>query len=168
MLFFELLQISLDNGGAFSRTPTAKEWADLYDESERQAVTGILLQGIERLSVEQRPSQDILLQWIGIGQMIEQQNHLLDERCVELLGRIQEAVLHGTILKGQGIALLYEEKLRALRQSGDIDVYVNCGIRKALAFAKSQGLNNVEWDYKHLHLNLWEDTEVELHYLFVI
>lgn len=164
MLFFELLQISLDNGGAFSRTPTAKEWADLYDESERQAVTGILLQGIERLSVEQRPSQDILLQWIGIGQMIEQQNHLLDERCVELLGRIQEAVLHGTILKGQGIALLYEEKLRALRQSGDIDVYVNCGIRKALAFAKSQGLNNVEWDYKHLHLNLWEDTEVELHY----
>ena len=44
---------------------------------------------------------------------------------MELLGRIQEAGLHGTILKGQGIALLYDEKLRALRQSGDIDVYAN-------------------------------------------
>ena len=164
MLFFELFQISLGNGGAFSRTPTVKEWEEMYDEAERQAVTGILLHGIEKLPAEQRPSQESLLQWIGIGQMIEQQNHLLDERCVELLGRIQDAGLHGSILKGQGIALLYDEKLRALRQSGDIDVYANCGIRKALAFAKSQGLNNVEWDYKHLHLNLWDDTEVEMHY----
>ena len=164
MLFFELFQISLGNGGAFSRTPTVKEWEEMYDEAERQAVTGILLHGIEKLPAEQRPSQEFLLQWIGIGQMIEQQNHLLDERCVELLGRIQDAGLHGSILKGQGIALLYDEKLRALRQSGDIDVYANCGIRKALAFAKSQGLNNVEWDYKHLHLNLWDDTEVEMHY----
>lgn len=164
MLFFELLQISLDNGGAFSHTPTVKEWEEMYDEAERQAVTGILLQGIEKLPAEQRPSQEFLLQWIGIGQMIEQQNHLLDERCVDLLGRIQDAGLHGSILKGQGIALLYGEKLRALRQSGDIDVYANCGIRKALAFAKSLGLKDVEWDYKHLHLNLWDDTEVEMHY----
>lgn len=164
MLFFELLQISLGNGGAFSRTPTVKEWEDIYEEAERQAVTGILLHGIEKLPAEQRPSQEFLLQWIGIGQMIEQQNHLLDERCVDLLGRIQDAGLHGSILKGQGIALLYGEKLRALRQSGDIDVYANCGIRKALAFAKSLGLKDVEWDYKHLHLNLWDDTEVEMHY----
>ena len=78
MLFFELLQISLGNGGAFSRTPTVKEWEDIYDEAERQAVTGLLLHGIEKLPAEQRPSQEFLLQWIGIGQMIEQQNHLLD------------------------------------------------------------------------------------------
>ena len=164
MLFFELLQISLDNGGAFSHTPTVKEWEEMYDEAERQAVTGILLHAIEKLPAEQRPSQVFLLQWIGIGQMIEQQNHLLDERCVELLGRIQDAGLYGSILKGQGIALLYDKELRTLRQSGDIDVYVDCGLKKVLAFAKSQGLKDVEWDYKHLHLNLWDDTEVEMHY----
>ena len=163
-LFFELLQVALGNRGRLSKAPSAEEWTEIYAESERQAVTGILLQGIERLSAEQRPSQEILLQWIGVGQMIEQQNRLLDERCVELLGRIQDAELHGSILKGQGMALLYDKDLRPLRQSGDIDVYANCGIRKALAFAKSQGLNDVEWDYKHLHLNLWEDTEVEMHY----
>lgn len=164
MMFFELLQVALGNRECLSRIPSNKEWADLYDESERQAVTGILLQGIEQLPAEQRPSQEVLLQWIGVGQMIEQQNHLLDERCVELLGRIKKAGLHGTVLKGQGIARLYDEELRSLRQSGDIDVYANCGIRKALAFAKSQGPKDVEWDYKHLHLNLWEDTEVEMHY----
>ena len=164
MLFFELLQISLDNGGAFSHTPTVKEWEEMYDEAERQAVTGILLQGIEKLPAEQRPSQEFLLQWIGIGQMIEQQNHLLDERCVELLSRLNGGGLHGTIMKGQGVAFLYDKELRYLRQSGDIDVYASCGIRKAIAFAQSQGLNDVEWDYKHLHLNLWDDTEVEMHY----
>ena len=164
MLFLELLQVALGNREMLSCTPTSEEWLDMYDESERQAVTGILLQGIERLPLEQRPSQEILLQWIGIGQMIEQQNHLLDERCVELLGRIQDAGLQGSILKGQGMALLYDKDLRTLRQSGDIDVYANCGIRKAIAFAQAQGLKDVDWDYKHLHLNLWDDTEVEMHY----
>ncbi len=164
MLLFELLQVALGNRERLSYAPSDKEWSDLYDESERQAVTGILLQGIELLPVEQRPSQDILLQWIGVGQMIEQQNRLLDERCVDLLGRIQNAGLHGTILKGQGVARIYDKGLISLRQSGDIDVYVSCGIRMALAFAKSQGLKDVEWDYKHLHLNLWDDTEVEMHY----
>lgn len=164
MSFFELLQVALGNRERLTSTPTSEEWETLYDESERQAVTGILLHGIERLPAEQRPSQDILLQWIGVGQMIEQQNRLLDERCVDLLGRIQDAGLHGTILKGQGVARIYDKKLIPLRQSGDIDVYVSCGIRKALAFAKSQGLKDIEWDYKHLHLNLWDDTEVEMHY----
>jgi len=181
MLFFELLQIALGNRERLSVVPTATEWTEIYAESERQAVTGILLYGIERLksllqarkleeATRGRANDDLnlnqrfLLQWIGVGQMIEQQNRLLDERCVELLGRIQDAELHGSILKGQGMALLYDKDLRPLRQSGDIDVYANCGIRKALAFAKSLGLKDVEWDYKHLHLNLWEDTEVEMHY----
>jgi len=163
-LLFELLQVALGNRVSLNHVPSDDEWSVLYDESERQAVTGILLHGIERLSVEQRPSQEILLQWIGIGQMIEQQNRLLDERCIDLLSRLKNAGLHGTILKGQGITLLYDKELRPLRQSGDIDVYANCGIRKALAFAKSQGLKEVDWDYKHLHLNLWDDTEVEMHY----
>lgn len=164
MLFFELLQVSLGNRGRLTSTPTSEEWENLYDESERQAVTGILLHGIERLPAEQRPSQDILLQWIGVGQMIEQRNHLMDKRCIELLTKLKDASLTPTILKGQGIAQQYGKELRPLRQSGDIDVYVDCGLKKALAFAKSQGQEKVEWDYKHLHLKIWDDTEVEMHY----
>ena len=163
-MFFELLQVALGNRECLSRIPSDKEWVDLYDESERQAVTGILLQGIEQLPAEQRPLQDILLQWIGVGQIIEQQNHHMDGLCKEMLERLNDAGLHGTILKGQGVALSYDKELRYLRQSGDIDVYANCGIRKAVAFAQSQGLKDVEWDYKHLHLNIWDDTEVEMHY----
>lgn len=164
MSFFELLQVALGNRERLSCILTSEEWLVLYNEAERQAITGILLRGLERLPAEQRPSQAFLLQWIGVGQMIQQQNRLLDGRCTELIDKIQECGVRGTILKGQGIARLYDKELQPLRQSGDIDVYVNCGLKKALAFAKSQGQDNIDWDYKHLHLNLWNDIEVEMHY----
>ncbi len=98
MLFFELLQIALGNRGRLSTVLSAKEWTALYKESERQAVTGILLHGIDRLPAEQRPSQAILLQWIGVGQMIERRNHLMDKRCGELLKILDEHGLSGIIL----------------------------------------------------------------------
>lgn len=163
-LFFELLQIALGNRERLSVVPSAEEWTEIYAESERQAVTGLLIHGIDRLPTEQRPSKVLLLQWIGIGEIIKQQNSLLNGRCKELTSNLSAAGLHPTILKGQGIAQCYPETLQKLRQSGDIDVYVDCGLRKALEFAESLGQKNVEWDYKHLHLKLWDDTEVEMHY----
>lgn len=164
MLFFKLLQIALGNQKSFSIVPSSKEWAEIYADSERQAVTGILLQGIDKLPFEQRPPQSLLLQWIGVGQMIEQRNRMMDMHCHELLKKLSAHGLRGSILKGQGIALLYNDELRKLRQSGDIDVYVDCGLKKSLAFAKTVGQYDVDRDYKHLHLNVWGDTEVEMHY----
>lgn len=164
MLFFELLQIALGNRERLSTAPSAKDWAEIYAESERQAITGILLHGIDQLFSEQRPPQTLLLQWIGVGQMIEQRNRLMDSRCYELFEKLSSQGWRGSILKGQGIALLYNDELRKLRQSGDIDVYVDCGLEKSLVFAKSVGQQNIDWDYKHLHLNIWNDTEVEMHY----
>ena len=164
MLFFELLQIALENREELSRVPSDKEWEELYDESNRQAVTGILLHGIDRLPAEQRPYQNLLLQWIGDGQLIEQQNLMLDKRCVKLIKKLEDFGLTGSILKGQAIAQLYDKELVALRQSGDIDVYVDCGLKRTMEFAKSTGQKEIEWDYKHLHLNVWDDTDVEMHY----
>lgn len=167
-LFYELLQIALGNRERLSRVPTAVEWSELYDESERQAVTGVLLHGVERLKASTDDTSnlplELLLQWIGISEQIRQGNLALTKRCKELQGKLVEIGHESSILKGQGVARLYDKRLQSLRQSGDIDIYANSGIRKALAFAKSQGLKDVEWDYKHLHLNLWDDTEVEMHY----
>ena len=188
--FFELLQVALGNRERLSRIPAAEEWEGIYEESVRQAVTGILLHGIDRLPAKQRPLQVLLLQWIGEGQMIEQQNLMMDKHCCQLLKMLEEQGLKGSILKGQGIARLYDVRgkkddvkegcplsskseenhsgaytnLAALRQSGDIDVYVDCGLKRAMEFAKSTEQKEAEWDYKHLHLNVWDDTEVEMHY----
>lgn len=164
MLFFELIQIALGNRDRFSAVPTTKEWTDVFVESERQAVTGLLLRGIERLPAEQRPSQVLLLQWIGVGQMIEQRNRVMDERCKELISKLSATSLHPTILKGQGVAQYYPDALQRLRQPGDIDVYVSDGREKAISYAKSLGQKDIDWDYKHLHLKVWDDAEVEMHY----
>ena len=163
-LFFELLQMALGSRKGLSRVPSAREWEDVYEEAEKQAIDGLLLTGLERLPAEQLPSMDLKLQWIGETQIIEFQNKDMDQKCVELLGMLKKAGLSGTILKGQGIARLYDENLKGRRQPGDIDVYVDCGLEKALAFAQSLGQKDISWDYKHLHLELWEETEVEMHY----
>ena len=89
---------------------------------------------------------------------------MLNDRCKELLSNLTSAGLHPTILKGQGIAQCYPEALQKLRQPGDIDVFVSDGRGKAIGYARSIGQKDIDWDYKHLHLKLWDDTEVELHY----
>ena len=164
MLFFELIQVALGNRDRLGTVPSAVEWTEVYAESERQAVTGLLIHGIDRLPAEQRPSKVLLLQWIGIGQMIEQRNRLLNDRSKELLSNLKSAGLHPTILKGQGIAQCYPEELQTLRQPGDIDVYVSDSREKAIEYARSICQKDIDWDYKHLHLNVWDNTEVELHY----
>lgn len=173
-LFFELLQIALGNRGELSRVPTAKEWSDLYDESERQAVTGIMVAGLERLknnldvnlNLDYTTNLDqlLLLQWIGISEQIRQGNLSLTKRCKELQQKVRNLGCNSSILKGQGVALYYDEPLRDLRQSGDVDIFVDCGLEEALVKVKGYGLEVKGWDYKHLHLNIWDDTEVEMHY----
>lgn len=44
-----------------------------------------------------------------------------------------------------------------------IDIYVDCGREKAIEYARSIQ-DEVDWDYKHLHLKMFKDTEVEMHY----
>lgn len=164
MFLFELLQIALGSRERLNFIPTSKDWTQVYYESQRQAVTGIMLHGLNRLPSEQRPPQAIILQWIAAGQMIMQRNKIMDNRCHELLAKLKDAGIRGTILKGQAIAQLYDKELKSLRQSGDIDVYIEGGLEKAMAFAKAQGQKNIDWDYKHLHLTLWKDIEIEMHY----
>lgn len=164
MLFFELLQIALGNRDSLSVAPSVKEWGDIYKESERQAVTGILLHGIDKLSAEQRPPQALLFQWIGISEQIRLRNALLDERSKEIIANLAAYELHPTILKGQGIASYYGDCLRQYRQAGDIDVYVSEGREKAIECAKLIGQKKISWDYVHLHLQVFNDIEVELHY----
>ena len=163
-LFFELIQMAMGNRGELSRVPTAVEWLAIYDESEKQAITGVMVAGLERLPKEQRPGQELLLQWIGISEQIRQGNLSLTKRCKQLQGKVSDLGHHSSILKGQGVALYYDELLRDLRQSGDIDIFVGCGLKGAMEIARQLGVENPKWDYKHLHLDVFEDAEVEMHY----
>ena len=65
------------------------DWEIIYQLAEEQSVIGVALAGLEHSSV--KPPQDILLQWIGEVQMIEQQNLGMNKCC---------SVLRKTTLEG--------------------------------------------------------------------
>lgn len=82
--FFELLQVALGTRSELSGFPTANEWSSVFNEAQKQAVVGLLLDGLERLPAKQRPAQEILLEWIGLAQMVETTYALQCEQAKEL------------------------------------------------------------------------------------
>ena len=163
-LFRELLRLALGQSDCLSCSPTPEMWEELYAFAEKQALIGILYHGIEQLrDASQRPSRELRMKWFLASEKIKERNALLDRRCVELQARLTAAGFRSSLLKGQGLARYYGN-LQALRNPGDIDVYVDSDREKAIAYAKSLGQQQVYWDYKHLHLHLWEKTSIELHY----
>ena len=144
----------------------------LYTIAKKQSLVGICFAGVQRLQEQQQcPPEKLYLQWMGMAAKIQQKNEVLNRQCAELQAKLFDCGMRSTILKGQGIASLYAIKdeglnindLSGLRQSGDIDVYVDCGREMALEYARSMQYQ-VDWDYKHLHLKMFKDTEVEVHY----
>lgn len=169
-LFFELIRVAIGNAVCLSHTPRAAEWNELYAIAKKQSLVGICFAGVQCLQMQQQtPPEQLYLQWMGMAAKIQQRNEVLNRQCAELAESLKLKGYRSSILKGQGIATLYSLKsqpssLNLLRQSGDIDIYVDCGREKAIEYARSMQ-DEVDWDYKHLHLKMFKDTEVEVHYV---
>lgn len=164
-LFYELIQVALGQRDNLSRPLSELEWSKLLDFSQKQAVVGVTFSALEKLgSHGQKPPREILYKWFGLSEQIRHNNLMLTNHCQQLQQLLKEKGLRSSILKGQGIALYYDEPLREFRQSGDIDIYVCCGRNGALDLARQLGVECPEWDYKHLHLDIIKGVEIEMHY----
>ena len=164
-LFFELIQLALGNRISLSKKLSEEEWFVLFDIAQIQAVTGIIIHALDKLNQQgQKPPLTLLLEWFGISEQIKNYNLLLNTKCVEIQQLLSDRNIRSSILKGQGVATYYDKELQPLRQSGDIDVYVDCGRKKSIALAEELHKEKVHWDYKHLQLHIWENVEIEVHY----
>lgn len=175
-LFFELLRVSVGRRDALSRVPSAKEWRALYGLSVKQAVAGVCFCGVQRLPKEQvvhLPKQ-LMMQWFALAEQIKQRNKHVNARACELQRVLEADGLRACVLKGQGIAHYYKLKdesleLRAnslgmLRQSGDIDVWVDGERDDTIRYMKAH--------YKcgravihHIDVEMFDDVPVEVHFL---
>ena len=72
--------------------------------------------------------------------------------------------MRSCILKGQGVAALYSERLQPLRQSGDIDVWVDASREQVIDFVMGIAPTR-EFDQKHIHFHVFDDMEVEVHWI---
>lgn len=162
-LFIELLQVSFGNREQLSRTPSDAEWICLFQVAQKQAIAGVLIAGIDKLPIEQHPPQNLLLQWIGLTVKVEQGNHLLNQRCIELQKLFSDAGFRTCILKGQGNALMYPNPLK--RQSGDVDIWVEGRIKDIVSFlSKHCDKTLLTNAYHHTEFPVWDDVEVEVHW----
>lgn len=173
-LFFELIQISLGNKKKFERLPSEEEWQTLFTLAEKQALTSLLLLGLDRaLSQPGATKPSVVLEWIGAQQITESQNRLQNERAKQLTNLFAKNGFRSCVLKGQGTALYYDKP--EYRQCGDIDIWVTDGegvkvndsrCRDAiLGFVRSKGLHIGHVDIKHSDIDFFKDVPVEVHFL---
>ena len=164
-VFIELLQVAVGMRACLSRTPSDEEWEKVYEMAVKHAMLGVCFYAIQRLNVqEQVPSHQLLFEWYHVAEAVKHTNEVLNKRCRKLQKKLSEAGIRSSILKGQGIAMYYGNELSQYRQSGDIDVFVDCVLEGALKFAHDIGKETSNWGYKHMHLDIFNDTEVEIHY----
>lgn len=119
---------------------SVEEWRGVYEEARRQTVTGLVYQGISSLPDEWMPPQKELFRWAVDIDRIEQRNKMMNRTLLHLTSLLEKQGFCPIVLKGQGIAALYEEPL--WRECGDIDLFFPCpdDRQKAEAWLVEQGL----------------------------
>lgn len=162
-LLLELLQVALNTRDRLSHTPTYDEWMEVMDAAQVQAISGILMDGLERLPGEQRPPQVIILQWIGLNQTIESQNMLHQSVIVKTKKCFEREGLSVAFMKGLICGSRYSNPIR--RQCGDIDfVVAEEDYAKTLDVLETIG--NVDRTLVHEHhgMAFVDGVQLEPHY----
>lgn len=137
------------------------DWDEVYRLASEQSVLGVVLAGIETSKV--RPPQELLLQWIGEIQMLEQQNQSMNHFIADLVERLRKADIYTLLVKGQGVAQCYEKPL--WRCSGDIDLLLsndNYNKAKSTLIPIASEVANENTTTKHQALII-NGFDVELH-----
>ena len=161
-LFYELVQIALGQRETLSHKPSDNEWGELFTWSQKQAVSGVVLIALDKLTRQrQKPPMNLLLEWIGLSEQIKVQNQLLNKRCGEITKQFADAGFRTCILKGQGNALMYSDPLS--RNSGDIDLWVD-GSRKEICDFVFSKCPDAEDGDMHIEAPFFKDVVVEVHY----
>lgn len=181
-IFLELIQVAVGTREKLSRIPTDDDWQLIYETAVKQSLVGIVLCGIEELrakNLELRVPRALLLQWIGEAKRIELQNKRLNEAAATVYSIFKSNGLRSCVLKGQGVARLYDvnEELRAKscradddgslglrRQPGDIDIWVEGGRENILRFLKEKHLTIGKIVIHHVDVSIVEGIETEVHF----
>lgn len=162
-VLFELLR-----AGLWGRSPETgllplneAEWGQIYDMAAEHTIVGQVFQGICMLPDELMPPQEMLDMWVVHVDKIERKNRKMNETVNSLLTFFESQDLHPVLLKGQGVAEMYEQPLQ--RACGDIDLFFDDEeYDDALEAVKKAG-GRLEKMPDGSYLSKWQGVEVEIH-----
>lgn len=120
-LLFELLQIALGKKEHLSCRYTISQWHQTYLQAKEQ-VGAICFGAIEKLSPEERPPLDLLMQWIALAESQRQYYQYSKNVLARLASFYERYGVKMLLMKGYGLSLDYP--VPELRPAGDIDIYL--------------------------------------------
>ena len=177
-LFFQLIRVAIRTQESLSRIPTETEWNESYRMAEKQAMKGICFEGVKRCTEVVCPDKEVAMEeilaqlnlseqlyydWMSMALQIEKRNKVVNGQCVELQKRLAEDGFRSCILKGQGVAMYYPDEWRDLRQSGDIDVWVDGSKDDVLRYVNAVCPGGAVGKM-HVAFDVFENTGVEVHF----
>ena len=122
--FFTLLRAGLWNRAVddVSCFPlSASEWKNVWDHAVRQSVRGLIFDGVCLLPDSLMPDVQLVMVWTAAIDRVERRNRRMNQVLLSVTKLLKEKGVIPLLLKGQGVAQLYEHPL--LRECGDIDLY---------------------------------------------
>ena len=135
----------------------------LYRLAEEQSVMGLIAAGIENLPASERPSKELVLQFIGSTFQLEQRNKAMNTFVAKLMEQLRAEDIYAILVKGQGIAQCYEKPL--WRACGDVDLLLSESNYERAKELLCPLATDIETEYTHFkHQGMTIDGwVVELH-----
>ena len=161
-----LTLVRLGIGKNTSKLPHEEDWPKIREFAEQQGLYAIALDGVEKLPAEQRPPQEILLEWIGevlqgYEYNFEQYKRTLGEMAAFYNGHGYKMM----VLKGYACALDWPRPEH--RPCGDIDIWQFGKQKEADALISAERGIKVDKSHHHHTVFNWSDYLVENHFDFI-
>lgn len=158
---FEFIKFTVSGQAGEFAAHQDLNWEELYDFAKKQTIIGVLFAGIEKLPKAQQPEKKLLMKWYMQTERIRSNNKERNADSVTVFNRFKKDGFQSTILKGQGVALLYPDPL--VRTCGDIDIWVDADRQRIFDY-----VNGICPGRKqrmiHVDFPILKGTEVEVHY----
>ena len=166
-----LTLVRLGIGTSANELPEKVDWKAIQDIAEQQGLYAVILDGVEKLPAEQRPPQELLLEWIGeVLQGYEYRFEMYRRTIAEMANFYKSHGYKMMVLKGYACSLDWPKPEH--RPCGDIDIW-QFGKQKEADDALVSSFKNQDPSFKidksHHHHTVfnWEGFTVENHYDFV-
>ena len=151
--------------------PYSVDWTAIKALADKHGLSGIVLDGIDKLPEDVRPPKEELLQWIGETLQEYEHRYEMYRKAISEMARWHNANgFKMMVLKGYACAINWSKPEH--RPCGDIDIW-EFGKQKEAdealrACFKEQGLRfKIDESHHHHTVYYWGDFMVENHYDFL-
>lgn len=161
--FFALIRLGIGHSAElFSNTI---DWSEIEALALQQGLFAVIIDGVEKLKPEQRPPQELLLQWIGETlQDYEYRYDAYRNTIAEMAGFYNCHGYKMMVLKGYACSLNWPRPEH--RPCGDIDIWQFGDYKKADELVSKEKGIRIDNSHQHHTVFCWNDFSVENHYDF--